>query len=75
VLGTNFVWYPQVGARADSSAFLEKFPPAVQEKVYNPSACVTLDPEPNSTLPQSSPVHTPAEVVEVPLIPNRGPPS
>ena len=54
---------------------LEKFPPAVQEKAYNPSAHVTLDPQPSPTPPHISPIHTPPEVAQIPLIPNRGPSS
>jgi len=65
----------KAGAKADSSEFLEKFPPTIQEKAYNPSAHITLDAEPNSTLSQIVPTQTPAKVTETPLIPNRGPSS
>jgi len=63
----------KAGARADSSEFLAKLPAAVQEKAFNPSAHVTLDPEPSSALPQASPILTPDEATQIPLIPNRGP--
>jgi len=54
---------------------LEKFPPAVQEKAYNPSAHVALDPQPSLAPQNISPIHTPPEATQIPLAPNRGPPS
>jgi len=61
----------KIGARGDSLEFLEKFPPAVREKAYNPSAHVTLGPRPRSASPHTSPVYTPAAVTPIPLVPNR----
>src|ERR1700689_3581043 len=58
---------PQIGARADSSEFLEKFPPSFQQAAYNPSANVVLDDKPSSTLPDAGPGRAPPEETQVPL--------
>jgi len=57
----------KVGARADSSEFLEKFPPSFQQAAYNPSTNVVLDDKPSSTLPHAGPGRTPPEATQVPL--------
>jgi len=65
----------KVGARADSSEFLEKFSRTIQETVYNPSADVVLDPKSTPTLLHADISHTRPETLTIPLVPNRGPTS
>ena len=72
---TDFTRYFQIGAKADSMELLRKLPPAIQETAYNPSAHVTLDPEPSPTLPHTNPVYAPVGESSIPLVPNRGPSS
>jgi hypothetical protein len=72
---TDFARHFQIGAKADSMELLGKLPPAIQETAYNPSAHVTLDPEPSPTLPHTNPVYVPVGGSSIPLVPNRGPSS
>lgn len=74
-LVSNWPDVVKVGARTDSSGFLEKFPRSIQETAYNPSAHIALDPKQTATLQQTDPSNASPEVTQIPLVPNRGPTS